>query len=82
MTIKNEKMHAVFTKIESNMDQIKAVKNAQSEDKAAQLIALYLQTAALLEDSLQVLAREKKEEKKKNETVSNIFTNLPIVVVE
>ena len=64
------------------MDQIKAVKNAQSEDKAAQLIALYLQTAALLEDSLQVLAREKKEEKKKNETVSNIFTNLPIVVVE
>jgi len=82
LTIKNEKMHAVFTKIESNMDQIKAVKNAQSEDKAAQLIALYLQTAALLEDSLQVLAREKKEEKKKNETVSNIFTNLPIVVVE
>ena len=42
LTIKNEKMHAAFTKVETNMDQIKAIKNSSSEDKSAQLIALYL----------------------------------------
>ena len=80
MTIKNEKMHLAFAKVEAILTQIKQVKNDKKPTN--ELIALYLQTAALFEESLQVLSREKKEEKKKNEIVSSIFTNLPLLVVE
>jgi len=36
----------------------------------------------MLDDSLQVISREKNEEKKKNETVSGIYTTLPLMVQE